>query len=319
LKKIEQLIVLIVAVFLKCTGISAQTATIIAENRPFIVILGTAQDAGAPHIGCKKACCKALFKDPELRQNVVSLGIIDPENKTKYIIECTPDFTIQSKALMEYCPFPSKEMPDGIFISHAHIGHYAGLMYLGKEAISADKVPVYAMPGMRRFLETNGPWSQLVNFKNIELKSLENKQTTKLSDNLSIKPLQVPHRDEFSETVGFIIEGPLKKVLFIPDIDKWEKWSSDIIEVIKEVDYAFIDGTFYDGEEINNRNISEIPHPFIVESMFLFKDLPEIEKNKIQFIHLNHTNGALNPDSIQSRTILANGFNVARMNQIIQL
>ncbi|MFZ4545133.1 MAG: MBL fold metallo-hydrolase [Saprospiraceae bacterium] len=319
MKKIEQLIVLIVVVCLKCTGTSAQTTTIIEKDRPFVVILGTAQDAGAPHIGCKKACCKALFKHPELRQNVVSLGIIDPENKTKYIIECTPDFTIQAKALMEYCPFSGKEMLDGIFISHAHIGHYAGLMYLGKEAISADKVPVYAMPGMRRFLETNGPWSQLVNYKNIELKSLENKQKTKLSDNLSIKPLQVPHRDEFSETVGFIIEGPLKKVLFIPDIDKWEKWSLDIIEVIKEVDYAFIDGTFYDGEEINNRNISEIPHPFIVESMFLFKDLPEIEKNKIQFIHLNHTNGALNPDSIQSRTILANGFNVARMNQIIQL
>ena len=141
-----------------------------------LVILGTAQDGGAPHIGCKKQCCAALFDHPERRHHVVSLGIIDPQNRKKYIFECTPDFPVQAKMLHRLAPFENPEMPDGIFLTHAHIGHYAGLMYLGKEATNADTVPVNAMPRMKTFLENNGPWSQLVNYKNIKIKHLTSSQ-----------------------------------------------------------------------------------------------------------------------------------------------
>src|SRR5204862_614655 len=144
---------------------------------------------------------------------------------------------------------------------------------------------VYAMPKMKTFLETNGPWSQLVNLKNIVLQSLQNDQPITLTSKVKIKPFKVPHRDEYSETVGYLIEGPNKKALFIPDIDKWEKWKTDIRAAIAKVDYAFIDGTFYDGVEVANRDISTIPHPFIIESMKLFGDLPPAEKKKIYFIH----------------------------------
>ncbi len=288
------------------------------EN-PSLIVLGTIQDGGSPHIACKKDCCKDLFDHPDQNRKVVSLGIIDPANEKKYIFEATPDFAVQIKNLLRHTSFNNKETPDGIFLTHAHIGHYSGLMFLGKEAMNADKVEVYAMPQMKQFLETNGPWSQLVNNNNLFLKPLINNLKIELTSNINIIPFTVPHRDEFSETVGYIIEGPTKKILFIPDIDKWEKWNTDVIDAIAKVDFAFIDGTFYDGEEINNRNISEIPHPFIIESMSLLKDLTLAEKNKIYFIHFNHTNPALNPKSKQAKTILENGFNIARMNQIIKL
>ena len=134
-----------------------------------------------------------------------------------------------------------------------------------------------------------------------------------------IVPFLVPHRDEYSETVGFMITGPNKSVIFIPDIDKWEKWDRDIIEEISRVDYAFIDGTFYDGEEINNRDISEIPHPFIIESMTKFKKLPSKEKSKIYFIHLNHTNPLLDPGSEASQQVSSRGFHVARFMDRFEL
>jgi len=283
-----------------------------------LVILGTVQDAGSPQIGCKKVCCKKVFKTPDQKRKVVSLGVLDPTENKSYIFEATPDFTTQTRHLNMYLK-NHPETPDGVFLTHAHIGHYTGLMYLGKEAMNANATPVYAMPKMETFLKTNGPWSQLVKRKNIELKPMKNKQEIRLTSHLRVTPLRVPHRDEYSETVGYIISGPKKRALFIPDIDKWEKWATPIEDVIKTVDYAFLDATFFDGEEINTRNISEIPHPFVIESMERFRTLSKNEKMKVYFIHFNHTNPLLHSESKQSKRVLNAGFNIARMNDVFSL
>ena len=288
------------------------------EPKVSLHILGTMQDAGSPHIGCKNECCEALFLNPDASRKVVSLGIIDQENNKTFLFEATPDMPTQIKLLKKYAN-AEKETPDAIFLTHAHIGHYTGLMYLGKEALGATKTPVYAMPKMKVFLENNGPWSQLVDLKNISLKELKNNTAIQLTKNISVLPFLVPHRDEFSETVGYKIIGPNKSVLFIPDIDKWSKWNTSIIKEIKNSNYAFVDGSFFDGDEINNRDISEIPHPFVIESMKLFKNLPETEKAKINFIHFNHTNPILNKNSEQHKIVLDKGFSISHFGQKISL
>jgi pyrroloquinoline quinone biosynthesis protein B len=284
-----------------------------------LIILGTIQDGGSPHIGCTKACCKPLFEHPDANRRVVCLGLIDKPSGKTYLFEATPDIATQAKSLKAHAPVGHGEMPDGIFLTHAHIGHYAGLMYLGKEAINANGVPVYAMPRMRAFLEQNGPWSQLVKQQNIALQDLTADREIRLSPTLSVRPITVPHRDEFSETVGYLITGAKKKVLFIPDIDKWEKWQTDIRAAIAGVDYAFIDGTFYDAAEISNRDISTIPHPFIIESMKRFADLPPTEKRKVWFIHFNHTNPLIRLDSKEYRQVVNSGYHVARMGSVLEL
>ncbi|MDC0008336.1 MBL fold metallo-hydrolase [bacterium] len=289
------------------------------EKGVSLVLLGTVQDAGSPHIGCKKECCADLFEHPDPTRKVVSLGIIDNKNEKTFLFDATPDITTQVKLLKNSASWVANELPDGIFLTHAHIGHYTGLMYLGKEATNANAVPTYVMPKMKKFLVENGPWSQLVSQKNIDLYPIENEKIISMTSNLKVVPLQVPHRDEFSETVGYKIIGPNKTALFIPDIDKWEKWDTNILDVIKTVDYAFLDASFYDGDELNTRDISQIPHPFVVESMALFETLPKEEKRKIYFIHFNHTNGLLNPNSEQSNTVLKNGFNIAKFNQQFEL
>ncbi len=286
---------------------------------PSLIVLGTVQDAGSPHIACQRNCCKDLFKNPDPNRKVVSLGLIDPENQKKYLFEATPDIATQLKALKKYSTTLTSELPDGIFVTHAHIGHYTGLQYLGKEATNAKDVAVYAMPKMRRFLKQNGPWSQLVSDHNIVLQNLSSRTPVQLTSNLSVIPFTVPHRDEFSETVGYTIVGPNKKVLFIPDIDKWKKWDKSIIEAIAEVDYAYIDATFFNGEELNTRDISQIPHPFVIESMNLFADIPASEKNKIYFIHFNHTNPLLQQSNPQIQQVINNGFHIAQINETIEL
>lgn len=288
------------------------------EPKVSLVILGTVQDGGSPHIGCQKTCCEALFENPDPTRKVVSLGVIDHVNQKSFLFEATPDLPEQLKLLQGFTEAENKA-PNGIFLTHAHIGHYTGLMYLGREALGGKSVPVFAMPKMRQFLKTNGPWSQLVSLKNIELRPLESGHEIELSDNLKVVPFTVPHRDEFSETVGYKIKGPKKSVLFIPDIDKWSKWKTSIIEEIKKVDLAFLDASFYDATEISNRDIAEIPHPFVIESTALFKDLPAKEKEKIHFIHFNHTNPLLNSESKATKAVLTKGFSIAQFKTIFPL
>jgi pyrroloquinoline quinone biosynthesis protein B len=203
---------------------------------------------------------------------------------------------------------------DGIFLTHAHIGHYTGLMYLSREAIGADSVPVFAMPRMQNFLQSNGPWSQLVELSNIELHSIENEDNLRLSDQLVVVPFLVPHRDEYSETVGYKIIGPNKTALFIPDINKWSLWEKSIVEEIAKVDFAFLDATFYDSNEVK-RDMAEIPHPFVVETMQLFENADIREKRKITFIHFNHTNPLLDLNSPESELVLEKGFNIATFGE----
>lgn len=284
-----------------------------------LVVLGIAQDGGAPHAGCQKDCCSALFKDPSKFHRVISLGLIDDINKKKYLFDATPDIASQLYDLHRQSDFSTQHQPDAIFLTHAHMGHYLGLLHLGREVMSADRVPVYVMPRFREFLEQNGPWNQLVALNNVTLNTLTNSQKLSLTPQLNITPLEVPHRGEFSETVGFLIEGPNKSALFIPDIDKWEYWEQDINQWVQKVDYALLDATFFDAAEVNHRDISEIPHPFVVESMERFSPLSADDKAKIIFIHLNHTNTLLDAQSKAYKKIIKAGFQVGQDGMMLDL
>ncbi|MDH3697032.1 MAG: MBL fold metallo-hydrolase [Flavobacteriaceae bacterium] len=284
-----------------------------ADQAVSLLILGVAQDGGRPHIDCKAECCLTQNL-PTPSQNVVSLALTDPLQRQYVLFEATPDITAQLRMVTGILPGYSG-LPSAVFLTHAHIGHYTGLMYFGKEAKGADAVPVYAMPRMSAFLKNNGPWSQLTSEENISLLPLAADSVVTVRSGARITPFLVPHRDEYSETVGYHIEGPNKKALFIPDINKWDVWDVDITTLINDVDMAFLDGSFYDEIELPGRNMEDIPHPFIVESMALFDVLPAEQRNKIHFIHMNHTNPLLDSTSIQYREVINKGYGIARQGQ----
>ena len=288
---------------------------VIAQPGAEMLVLGQVQDGGSPHAGCRKACCRERMPD----RRVCSLGLLDRDAGKAWLLEATPDIAMQMKDLSVARGDTARVPVDGILLTHAHIGHYSGLMFLGREAMGTKNVPVYAMPRMKKFLEGNGPWSQLVTLHNIGLVELQEDRAQPLAANESITPWRVPHRDEFSETVGFLIQGPLKKALFIPDIDKWALWPRKLAEVLEEVDYAFLDGTFYDASEVGHRDIREIPHPLVTETMALLDSLPAAMRNKVVFIHLNHTNPLLNPNSPESLDVLRRGYRIARLGDRFSL
>ncbi|MBX2901374.1 MAG: pyrroloquinoline quinone biosynthesis protein PqqB [Cyclobacteriaceae bacterium] len=284
-------------------------------QQPYIQILGVAQDGGYPHIGCEKVCCAPSGQEVK-KQFVVSLALVNPAMQQWWLFEATPDLKEQVHAFRQSTHAQYSFLPSGIFISHAHMGHYAGLLQLGREALGSKEVPVYVLPRMEKYLHENGPWSQLVNLKNIVTIPLKAEQPVALAPNISVTAFTVPHRDEFSETAGFIIAFADKKILFVPDIDKWEKWNLKIEEAVKQVDYALLDATFYHATELPNRSMSEVPHPLVVETLARFESKPEL-KSRIYFIHFNHTNPLL-WNKAEQDALRAKGYNVAETGMILR-
>lgn len=278
-----------------------------------LIVLGTAQDGGAPQMGRHD---DPAWDDPSLRRLAASLGVAHHETGARFLFEATPDIREQFNALNVFAPGDGEgPVLDGVFLTHAHIGHYAGLMFLGHESMGVQGVPVFAMARMADYLTNDGPWSQLVSYGNIELRVMQEHDGIGIAPALSVTPFRVPHREEYSEVVGYRISGPDRSALFIPDIDSWEDWDEagvHIEEMIAGVDIAFLDATFFDNNELPGRDMSGFPHPRVAGSMERFTDLPASERAKIHFIHVNHTNPIRFADSAESRAVEAAGFHIAR-------
>lgn len=296
-----------------------QTATLLvvclagpalATEDVFVYVLGIAQDAGLPQANCYRPHCMAAWEDPSKRRMATSIAVVDRGAGRKYLFDATPDMREQLYTLHVIAP-DSRYQLGGVFLTHAHMGHYTGLMHFGREAAGTYGIPVYAMPRMHEFLVSNGPWNQLVRLQNIELRELADGRPVRLGNNLTVTPMLVPHRDEYSETVGYRIDGPNKSAIFIPDIDKWNLWDVDIRDLVKSVDYALLDATFFRDGELGGRDMSKIRHPFVSDSMDLFDTLDEEQKRRVIFIHMNHTNPLLHDDEVDRSEVTRRGYRYA--------
>ena len=273
------------------------------------VVLGIAQDGGVPHAGCHQKLCSEARKDPSKRRLVASLGLFDRTAGKRFLVDATLDFAEQMERL--------GGLPDAILLTHAHIGHYLGLAQLGREVLGTKRVPVLCTPSMARFLRENRPWSRLVALDNIEIREIEPGVEVELSPSLHVTAILVPHRGEDSDTVAYWIRGPSKKLLWLPDIDKWDRWDRSLKEMLADPDLtAFVDGTFFSEGELPGRSIAEIPHPLVPETMELFGDSPP--RGRLFFVHLNHTNRLL-WDSAAVRQIERRGFAIAREGARVKL
>lgn len=283
---------------------------VFAESDVYVQVLGIAQDAGYPQTNCYQPHCMRAWEDKNLRRLTSSIAVVDRQSKSKYLFDATPDMREQLYQLHRSAPDPEFSL-DGVFLTHGHMGHYTGLMHFGREGAGTKNLPVFAMPRMHEYLSSNGPWELMVRLKNIELRALADGETVNLNSRLSVTPMQVPHRQEYTETVGYRIDGPNRSAIFIPDIDKWEFWATDIRELIRSVDYALLDAAFFADGELKNRDMSVIKHPHVAESMDLFDELSEEERSRVIFIHMNHTNPLLIDGSPEQAEVLRRGYRFA--------
>jgi pyrroloquinoline quinone biosynthesis protein B len=289
---------------------------------PRLLVLGTAQDGGIPHAACDGPRCTAARRNPALRRRVASLGIVT--GGSAYLVDATPDFVDQLHALRRAvgeAPVGGTDRTPlaGIFLTHAHMGHYVGLVHLGFEAVHAEDVELWATPRMVGFLSSNGPWDQLVELENVLPRPTGDGEAVELPGGVTVTPIAVPHRDEYSDTVGYVIAGPGHRVLYVPDTDGWEAWAPSLGAVLDRhrIDVALLDATFYSLDELPGR--TRVRHPLVVDSMELLQERVDEGRLRVLFIHLNHSNPAVDPTSEEAKTIRDRGFEVASEGQEIPL
>lgn len=287
-----------------------------------VKVLGIAQDGGLPQLGCYREHCQRARKDSRWARKVASLGLLNTGTGRVFLIDATPDIREQIELIHSDADLPSREARnplDGVLLTHAHIGHYTGLIHFGKEVMNTAALPAYCTVEMARFLRNNGPWGQLVDSGNIELKVVPLEAEVALDDKLHFRTLPVPHRNEYTDTVGYEVIGGQRRLLYIPDIDQWHRWDKDIKALVREVDYALLDATFYSNDELPDHDMADIPHPLVEESLTLFGELAPSERSKIHFIHLNHTNHIFDADGLSRKRVEAEGLHIAEEGQIFCL
>lgn len=296
---------------------------------PRIVVLGTVQDGGMPQAGCDCAHCSAARKNPTLARHVASLAIYIPKTDHVYLIDATPDLPAQIERIHTFHHHPEGKTDrapvDGVLLTHAHMGHYLGLAHFGFESLNTQGIPTWASPRMAEFLRTNGPWSQLVRLGNITLKEIQPGASSELEDGVSIKALAVPHRAEYTDTLAFLIRGPHKTLLYVPDTDSWKTWPTPLTDILaaEKVDIALLDATFYSADELPDRDVTKIKHPLVTDTMNLLGPLLKEGKPegglRVYFTHLNHSNPALDVGGSAAKAIEARGFKVMAEGQELDL
>ena len=83
-------------------------------------------------------------------------------------------------------------------------------------------------------------------------------------------------------------------------------------------DIAYLDATFYDGRELPGRDLSQIPHPPMIDTMKRLAGRAKQRPGTIRFIHLNHTNPALFDRAIRA-DVERRGFRIAEQGEVIDL
>ncbi|MEO0478835.1 MAG: MBL fold metallo-hydrolase [Planctomycetota bacterium] len=277
-----------------------------------VFVLGIAQDGGLPHLGCRRACCREARASGRV-EYPVSLGVVDRRNDQVLLVEATPKIEEQIGLLDEWSGLDrtGRAPVDAVVLTHAHIGHYLGLALFGREVLGARDLPVHCSTRFAEFLRSGGPWSQLVELGQIDITSFEPGESFEPWGGLSVRSIPVPHRDEFSDTMAFVIEGPIRSLLFVPDIDAWEKSPGLLDRLLDGVDIALVDGTFYDGSELPHRDPSEVPHPLMLRTMDLLQERVAERPGSVQFLHLNHTNQVLHDEELRAE-VRARGFDVVQ-------
>ena len=276
-----------------------------------VTVLGIAQDGGRPQPGCQRPCCQGLTEADY--RSPVSLGITTA-NGTTILIEATRDLGRQLKTFGE----PNI---DHLFLTHAHLGHVDGLGLFGRETMSARGIPLHSSPSMQNLIKSTPAWALLLEQGVFDLTEIGHVEI----DDVVIQSIAIPHRAELSDMHAFVVRGKQHSVLFLPDHDSWDQtlsahnaqsireWLNDL-----EITHAFLDGTFWSGNELQGRDMSVVPHPTIQDSLHRLGEKQNADF-EIYFTHLNHTNPALSTTSNEHKQIIELGWDVAWEGQKIVL
>ncbi len=265
-----------------------------------ILLLGSGQDGGSPQMAKRRGV--------GLDRTASSAAVVSAAGSV-VLLDASPDIRAQSRRLLSWYGYPPgrSRFVDAVVISHAHMGHYAGLLHFGKEVANTSGIPLIATPSVLRFLNANQPWEALTENGNLLPTPFDG--VVRIDETLSLVPIVVPHRAEYTDTVAIsVLRDGEPWFLYLPDIDGWEEWP-EADEVIASHDLCLLDATFATSEEVSHRDISVIKHPLVLDTISRFEYLTT--STNIILGHMNHTNPLADPTSDIARFATEAGFTIA--------
>jgi pyrroloquinoline quinone biosynthesis protein B len=267
------------------------------------IVLGSGQDGGVPQFGT------AGGLGPQ--RSASSVAVVGSDGSA-VLMDASPDLRSQYRRLVaspEYAARSSSEPFDAVLLTHAHMGHYTGLVHFGKEARGTRAIAAYGSPSMLAYLDANEPWASLFAEGHLRAVAVEPGETFEPIPGLRAVGHAVPHRPDHSDNVGFELTAPSRgSLLYLPDLDRWDAWP-DAHDVLARVDTALIDATFYDEMEHPDRDISTIPHPPVTDTIDRFGYLAG--GTRLILTHLNWTNRLCDPAAPEQDRVRSAGFGVA--------
>ncbi len=286
-----------------------------------LFVLGTAQDGGLPHFGCEQPCCAEARRSGRVLFPA-ALGVVDRrfDAPKLLLLEATPRIEEQVAMLHDLADVHgrARQPVDAVLTTHAHLGHYLGLAWFGREVAGSRSVPVHCSPRFATFLREHAPWKQLVALEQVDVRAFTIGEPFSPWPGLVVTAIAVPHRDEFSDTMAFVLRGPNRAVLFVPDVDAWEKQPGLLERLLDGVDVAYLDGTFFDGRELPDRDLREIPHPLMTRTMQLLGPRARTAPGTLRFLHCNHSNPVLHDAALRAQ-VEAAGFAIAEQGERVVL
>jgi pyrroloquinoline quinone biosynthesis protein B len=261
-----------------------------------LIVLGSGQDGGTPQFGTP---------DGVGRDRCASSVAVVASDGLVLLFDASPDIRAQSQRLPRRDP--GTEPVDAVFITHAHMGHYAGLLHFGKEAAATHGVPLFAPKSVIAFLDTNEPWATLFSEGHFDPVALNT--ATASVGGIDVQAIPVPHRSEHSSACGFSVsvEGE-PWLLYTPDIDSWDMWPDAEAELTRHR-VSLIDAAFSDPNELPLRPMSEVRHPMVPDTIDRFAHIAT--QRRLVLTHINHTNALGDPDSAIAKQAIACGFEIA--------
>ena len=299
---------------------SGPPSQVVESGEVKLVILGTSQDGGVPQAGCGCSNCSMAIEDPSLRLHPVSCAIRGSDGSI-HIIEATRSLAEQLSIAASVLGEGRTVLPETVCLTHSHLGHIDGLGQFGNEAMGLENVPLFASESVQSSLRDRYVLSP---FRAIGFTPGHPFYPSE-GCGFTYTMVPVPHRDEVSDTHAVLIRGPMSSLLFLPDHDGWSgtlnsAGAPDLRNWLGSlgVEFALLDGTFWDSKELPGRDMSQIPHPPIEETLERLGDRVDGDP-EIMFFHLNHTNPVLGRGSVEREKVISMGWSIAEQGSLIVL
>lgn len=260
-----------------------------------VTILGSGQDGGLPQVGARHRHDRRA-REGDLPERTAASVLVETEG-ARLLLDAGPDLRVQW--------WPYEGLPDAIALTHAHMGHYSGLVHLGQESADAEGIVCLVTEAMNRFLRGNEPWASLVDSG--ALTPVPGRRHRWAGMTVQLVP--VPHRSELTDTAAISVDG---RLLYVPDIDDWNGWP-DARATIARHELAIVDGTFWSPDEIERAE--DVPHPPVPETLRLVEGV----RTRVVLTHLNHTNPLCDPTSPEARRVADAGMEIASDGMVIDL